>query len=134
MQYCGKNMVSLNLYLQRDEELILILQHIVVFPVQKGRFINVVPFYFDRAREDTTWEGPALRDATRDEILKMYEGWEPEVQALLEVRISTTHCLRQQTHIASQCMENPTHWAILTVKPVDTYADDGVILLGDAVR
>ncbi|KAL1716835.1 hypothetical protein EV715DRAFT_204573 [Schizophyllum commune] len=97
-QYCGKNM------------------HIVVFPVQKGRFINVVPFYFDRAREDTTWEGPALRDATRDEILKMYEGWEPEVQALLE------------------CMENPTHWAILTVKPVDTYADDGVILLGDAVH
>ncbi|KAL1676193.1 hypothetical protein EV122DRAFT_280306 [Schizophyllum commune] len=97
-QYCGKNM------------------HIVVFPVQKGRFINVVPFYFDRSREDTTWEGPALRDATREEILKMYEGWEPEVQALLE------------------CMENPTHWAILTVKPVDIYADDGVILLGDAVH
>ncbi|KAL1664903.1 hypothetical protein GGF50DRAFT_88386 [Schizophyllum commune] len=97
-QYCGKNM------------------HIVVFPVQKGRFINVVPFYFDRSREDTTWEGPALRDATSEEILKMYEGWEPEVQALLE------------------CMENPTHWAILTVKPVDIYADDGVILLGDAVH
>ena len=134
MQYCGKDMVSLTHYLQRDEELTLILQHIVVFPVQKGRFINVVPFYFDRAREDTTWEGPALRNATSEEILKMYEGWEPEVQALLEVRISTTHCLRQQTHIASQCMENPTHWAILTVKPVDTYADDGVILLGDAVR
>ena len=88
MQYCGKHMASLTLYLQRDEGLTLILQHIVVFPVQKGRFINVVPFYFDRAREDTTWEGPELRDATRDEILKMYEGWEPEVQALLEVRAS----------------------------------------------
>ena len=88
MQYCGKNMASLTRYLQRHEELTLIWQHIVVFPVQKGRFINVVPFYFDRAREDTTWEGPALRNATRDEILKMYEGWEPEVQALLEVRAS----------------------------------------------
>ena len=99
MQYCGKNMVSLTLYLPGDEALTLISQHIVVFPVQKGRFINVVPFYFDRAREDTTWEGPALRDATRDEILKMYEGWEPEVQALLEVRTSLTHRVRHQAHI-----------------------------------
>ncbi|KAL1749297.1 hypothetical protein HDZ31DRAFT_59581 [Schizophyllum fasciatum] len=90
--------------------------HIVVFPVQRGRFINVVPFYFDRAREDSFWEGSAARSATTQEVVAMYEGWEPEVQALLE------------------CLENPVHWSLLTVKPVDIYADDAVMLLGDAVH
>ena len=78
--------------------------------------------------------GEWMRKAAKAEFAGAFEGWEPEVQALLEVRASLTRWACQQTHIVSQCMENPTHWAILTVKPVDTYADDGVILLGDAVR
>ena len=33
-----------------------------------------------------------------------------------------------------QCMAKPSHWAVLTLKPFETWAHKGVILLGDAVR
>ncbi|TRM70576.1 hypothetical protein BD626DRAFT_544851 [Schizophyllum amplum] len=97
-QYCGKDM------------------HIVTYPVQQGTLINAVPFYCDLSKENSPFFGSQIGASTTEEVLKRYEGWEPEVKALLG------------------CMSNPVHWAILTIKPLDVWADDGVFLLGDAAH
>ncbi|KAL1727078.1 hypothetical protein EV714DRAFT_286736 [Schizophyllum commune] len=33
-----------------------------------------------------------------------------------------------------ECLRNPSHWAIVTQKPLDIWTDDGVFLLGDAAH
>ncbi|KAI5885322.1 FAD/NAD(P)-binding domain-containing protein [Schizophyllum commune H4-8] len=96
--YCGKN------------------KHMITYPVSGGRVVNVVPFHTDPSKVDTPFLGSQIGQGTAEEVLKIYEGWEPEVQAVIK------------------CMENPSHWAILTLKPFDTWADDGVFLLGDAAH
>ncbi|KAL1705719.1 hypothetical protein EV121DRAFT_279442 [Schizophyllum commune] len=98
--YCGKN------------------KHIITYPIHLGNkhFVNVVPFYTDPSRENTPFSGSQIGQATTEEVLKTYEGWEPEVQALLG------------------CMAKPSHWAVLTLKPFETWAHKGVVLLGDAAH
>ncbi|KAL1691427.1 hypothetical protein GGG16DRAFT_124909 [Schizophyllum commune] len=98
--YCGKN------------------KHIITYPIHLGNkhFVNVVPFYTDPSKENTPFSGSQIGQATTEEVLKTYEGWEPEVQALLG------------------CMAKPSHWAVLTLKPFETWAHRGVILLGDAAH
>ena len=65
--------------------LTLALQYVVTYPIVNGRFINVVLFYTDMTDVDTTYTDPEIGEASADEIVKMYEGWEPQVQALLKV-------------------------------------------------
>ena len=65
--------------------LTLALQYFVTYPIVNGRFINVVLFYTDMTDVDTTYTDPEIGEAATDEIVKMYEGWEPQVQALLKV-------------------------------------------------
>ncbi|KAL1731678.1 hypothetical protein EV714DRAFT_271477 [Schizophyllum commune] len=96
--YCGKN------------------KHMITYPVSGGRVVNVVPFYTDPSKIDTPFAGSQIGQGTAEEVLMIFEGWEPEVQTVLK------------------CMDNPSHWAILTLKPFDTWADDGVFLLGDAAH
>lgn len=57
----------------------------MTYPIVNGRFINVVLFYTDMADVDTTYTDPEIGEASADEMVKMYEGWEPQVQALLKV-------------------------------------------------
>lgn len=97
-QYCGKN------------------KHIVTYPVSQGnrRFVNVVGFYCDLSKEDSPYSGSYIGSSTTQDVLKTYEGWEPEVMAMLG------------------CMANPSHWAVLTIKPFDIWAHDDVMLLGDS--
>ncbi|KAL1731679.1 hypothetical protein EV714DRAFT_208319 [Schizophyllum commune] len=92
-------------------------KYVVTYPIVNGRFINVVLFYTDMTDVDTTYTDPEIGEAAADEIVKMYEGWEPQVQALLK------------------CMPNPSrHWVLLTQKPLETWADEGVMLMGDAAH
>ncbi|KAL1744720.1 hypothetical protein HDZ31DRAFT_82482 [Schizophyllum fasciatum] len=96
--YCGKN------------------KHVVTYPISRGEYVNVVAFYSDMSREDTAFEGSQIEQATTEEVLRTFQGWEPMVRAILG------------------CMHEPSHWAIITQKPLDTWAADGVFLLGDAAH
>jgi salicylate hydroxylase len=64
-------------------------------------------------------------------VLSVFEGWEEEVQALL--RVSLEFLFSFQSFTLSQCIKQPTKWAIPTLNPLDLYASGRVILAGDAV-
>ncbi|KAL1745565.1 hypothetical protein HDZ31DRAFT_81840 [Schizophyllum fasciatum] len=91
-------------------------KHVVTYPISQGRFINVVPFYTDLSLEYAPFKGSQIGQATTKEILENFSEWEPEVRALLG------------------CMQRPSHWSVLTLKPFDTWAADGVVLIGDAAH
>ena len=69
---------------------------------------------------------------TPQEVLSVFEGWEEEVQALL--RVSSQLLFYFAVLTLSQCIKQPTKWAIPTLNPLDRYASGRVILAGDAVR
>uniref|UniRef100_D8QB72 FAD-binding domain-containing protein n=1 Tax=Schizophyllum commune (strain H4-8 / FGSC 9210) TaxID=578458 RepID=D8QB72_SCHCM len=97
-----------NIYCGKDK-------YIVTYPIVKGEIVNVALFYTDKTGVETAYADPDIGDATMEEMNKMYEGWEPQVQALIK------------------CMPDPSrHWVLLTQKPLETWADEGVMLLGDA--
>ena len=52
----------------------------------EGQFVNVVGLVHDETREETSHEGPLVKSVSSSELLSVYRGFEPEVQALLEVR------------------------------------------------
>jgi hypothetical protein len=52
----------------------------------EGQFVNVVGLVHDETREETSHEGPLVQSVSSSELLSVYRGFEPEVQALLEVR------------------------------------------------
>lgn len=62
-------------------------KHIVAYPINQGKLINYVGFYTVPGREGTEYEGPSVTDATPDELVKLFEEWEPEASILTSVRI-----------------------------------------------
>jgi len=50
-----------------------------------GESINIVGLVHDESQEDTRHEGVLIKDVSNAEMLSLYEGYEPEVQALLKV-------------------------------------------------
>ncbi|KAH6909781.1 salicylate hydroxylase [Coprinopsis sp. MPI-PUGE-AT-0042] len=91
-------------------------KHLVVYPLSNGRYTNVVAFTTDPDSEGVEWQGPLPSHATQEEMKSQYEGWEPEVQALLN------------------CIEAPTKWAINNLNPIERFAQHRVFLAGDAAH
>ncbi|KAF9260331.1 salicylate hydroxylase [Marasmius fiardii PR-910] len=93
-------------------------RHLVVYPIDQNRIINVVAYLskLDSDEFGKPWSGPEMRQATTEEILRVYEGWESEVQELL------------------QCIENPICWVIQDLNPLDSYVGRQTLLLGDAAH
>ncbi|KAG7442159.1 FAD/NAD(P)-binding domain-containing protein [Guyanagaster necrorhizus] len=91
-------------------------KHVVVYPVSQGRFINVVAFSSVLSHEGKPFDGPFVAEANKDEMMSNFLDWEDEVKAIL------------------QCIDNPTVWAIHALNPLDLYASDQVVLLGDAAH
>ncbi|PFH48452.1 hypothetical protein AMATHDRAFT_149878 [Amanita thiersii Skay4041] len=91
--------------------------HIVTYPISRGKYVNVACFDTDILKEGTRLESPrAVEHITVDHVLKIYKGWEGEIQALLE------------------CLDELSAWPVLDIKPVSTYAYGRVMLLGDAAH
>ena len=57
----------------------------VVYPISKGAFINVVGLVHDETREETRHEGPWFKNVSKAEVLSVFQGFEREAQALFEV-------------------------------------------------
>ncbi|KAF8634381.1 hypothetical protein AX15_000951 [Amanita polypyramis BW_CC] len=91
-------------------------RHVVTYSMAEGQFVNVVATVHDESREETQHEGPMVIDVPQEELLSVYRGWDPEVQALIE------------------CIPKPKKWAIHHLLPLKKYAERRVLLLGDAAH
>ena len=61
-------------------------QHVVTYPISSGRVLNVgLGVCFPGKEGVGPYEGPWTRSATREEIVKHFSGWEPEMQEILKV-------------------------------------------------
>ncbi|KAK0199926.1 hypothetical protein DFS33DRAFT_1399586 [Desarmillaria ectypa] len=93
--------------------------NIMVYPVSQedaGEVINLVVFHTRPELEGTVYEGPRTAQVNEASWFdKMsFDEWEPEARGW------------------SKCIEGPTKWAIHAVRPLHTYVNDRVVLLGDA--
>ncbi|KAH7881718.1 hypothetical protein F5I97DRAFT_2069891 [Phlebopus sp. FC_14] len=91
-------------------------KHIVSYPISQGRLLNVLVINQDYDSFGTPFEGRWVVDVPAKEILDQYEDWEPRARALVK------------------CFENPSRWALHTLRPLPFYTHDRVALIGDAAH
>ncbi|KAL1673917.1 hypothetical protein EV122DRAFT_221733 [Schizophyllum commune] len=91
---------------------------IVGYSIQNGACLNVIFFTFDPTLEHGVHPGEWMRKAAKAEFAGAFEGWEPEVQAMLD------------------CVDGALRWAVHTTKPpgLPTFAHGRTALLGDAAH
>lgn len=109
-----------------------------VYPMARGTLVNFAAFRAKYDLEHTTLEGPAVQHVSRDEFAQDFDGWEPEAQALIEVRRvgrSLVLVSFELIHKYLQCVPTASRWAVHTVLPLQSFvAESGqAVLLGDAV-
>ncbi|KAF2177867.1 FAD/NAD(P)-binding domain-containing protein [Zopfia rhizophila CBS 207.26] len=86
--------------------------HVLTFPIEKGKTMNVVAF---RSRE--TWNDPNwVVRTSKEEMLSDYSGWGPTVHKIISA------------------MQKPDIWALFNHPPAATYAKGRICLLGDAAH
>lgn len=57
----------------------------MVYPISADKIINVVAFTSKLENEGKPIPDQEIRDATREEVLECFAGWEEEVMQLLNV-------------------------------------------------
>lgn len=97
------------LYLGKDTQ-------VTCYTMARGTRVNFAAFRARYHLQNTPLDVPWVQDVTPDEIADDFDGWEAEVQALVE------------------CVDATSRWAIHTVGPLKSYVDGRVILLGDAAH
>ncbi|KAL1745198.1 hypothetical protein HDZ31DRAFT_36992 [Schizophyllum fasciatum] len=92
-------------------------KHITSYPIAQGRYVNVVPTYSDFSQDRThIASAGAGAQATNEEILPHFEGWEE----LATVLVENFKCIGK--------------WPIMQLSPLPKYADGRIILLGDSAH
>ncbi|KAJ3793935.1 salicylate hydroxylase [Lentinula aff. detonsa] len=91
-------------------------KHIVVYPINGGRLINIVAFISHPEDEGKVLSDLNVRRATTGEILRAFSEWEPEAIQLLST------------------IQNPSCWPIQDLRPLKTYTSRRILLLGDAAH
>ena len=56
-----------------------------MYPVSQDKLINIVAVTTDPSKEGTVHEGSSTTNASTQEVLSVFDGWEEEVRALLKV-------------------------------------------------
>ncbi|TBU57688.1 FAD/NAD(P)-binding domain-containing protein [Dichomitus squalens] len=97
------------LYLGENSEL-------TVYPIARGTFINFAAFRSRYDLEGSSFDRPWVQDVSQEEVLADFDGWEPEVHALV------------------QSLQKVNRWAIHTTSPLPTFVSGRVALLGDAAH
>ncbi|KAF8452743.1 salicylate hydroxylase [Boletus edulis BED1] len=98
----------------------------VVYPISKGKFINFAGFTLSEELIRTSYhadtsgrkrfEGPWVRELSKEEMCKPFEGLEDDTKPLLK------------------CVDRGTLWAVHTVKPLPAHYHGRVALVGDAAH
>ncbi|EPS95228.1 hypothetical protein FOMPIDRAFT_1054391 [Fomitopsis schrenkii] len=91
-------------------------KHVVTYPVSHGNFINWIGFKTRPEMEGTVYEGKWAEEAPTEEIVELLEGWEQEVQDMV------------------QCVERPTRWVVNMIAGLPFSVRGRVAILGDAVH
>ncbi|KAI0317079.1 salicylate hydroxylase [Amylostereum chailletii] len=92
--------------------------HIVAYPISQGSFVNIVLFRAEYDKTGINFPDPWVSQADPQELLGLFEGWEPEVRTLIS-------CLT----------EVPTNkWVVNVVKPLPSFSWRRIALLGDAAH
>ncbi|KAF8133281.1 hypothetical protein EV363DRAFT_1448766 [Boletus edulis] len=89
-------------------------RNIVTYPIAKGTIINLAALTSNPSLTGTQYEGHWVSDATRDEVVEYFEGFEPDVRTLVKL------------------CEKPSKWALHVVKPLPFCVRKRVALIGDA--
>lgn len=115
--------------------LISYVQYVIAYPISKGKMVNFVAFKSHHDLENTRFNGPWVCATDSAEFAATFRTWEPEVQALVDVRLYI-YILPSVIQLAQQfqCVERPLRWAIHTVKPLKSFVSGRAGLIGDAVR
>ncbi|CDO69443.1 hypothetical protein BN946_scf184817.g3 [Trametes cinnabarina] len=92
------------------------LSHIITYPISHGKYLNWIGFVTIPGGEGTTYPRKWVVDATQQEVVAHFAGWEPEVDEML------------------QLVEKPTLWAIHVVQNLPFSVCGAVALVGDAVH
>ncbi|KAG8730433.1 hypothetical protein FRC11_006717, partial [Ceratobasidium sp. 423] len=96
-------------------------RHILIFPINEFRTINIVAFVTDRSQ----WpERPKLKEgepwtqkSTQEELVAQFPGWANDIVNILK------------------CIEEPMKWALHELNPtLDTYVDGTICIAGDAAH
>ncbi|KZV75602.1 FAD/NAD-P-binding domain-containing protein [Peniophora sp. CONT] len=94
-------------------------KHLITFPIRDNKILNVVAFSTDYSRPMEYEGNPEdwVKDVPQEEMLKDFDGWGPDVQAMLK-RI-----------------KSPSKWSIHALYPtIDKYVEGKVALIGDAAH
>ncbi|KAF1948205.1 mannitol 1-phosphate dehydrogenase 2 [Byssothecium circinans] len=86
--------------------------HVLTFPIEKGRTMNVVAFSSCKEWKDEKW----VVTTTKEEMNAEYAAWGPHVQKIVHA------------------MQKPDIWALFYHLPCSTYYKGRVCLLGDAAH
>ncbi|KAL5522588.1 hypothetical protein ACEPAG_8605 [Sanghuangporus baumii] len=91
-------------------------KHLIVYPIMKGRLVNVVAFVSHPEKEGAPYNDPWVVSSEQADLVAAYEGWEAEVQQLV------------------QCMNKPSRWAIHSLRELPICSHDRVAIIGDAAH
>ncbi|KAI8996447.1 FAD/NAD(P)-binding domain-containing protein [Trametes punicea] len=89
---------------------------LTVYPIARGKFINLAALRAQYDREYTTFDDSWVQDVSLKELQGDFDLWEPEVQALFK------------------CLDRVNRWAIHTTLPLPSFVHGRVALLGDAAH
>ncbi|KAJ9101804.1 hypothetical protein QFC21_003143 [Naganishia friedmannii] len=91
-------------------------KHILTFPIDGGKTLNMVAFVSDRSRPENEREfhGPWVTPSSLGEMQRDFQGWDGMVVDLFPL------------------IEKPEHWALHDLLPLDSWLRGRVALLGDA--
>ena len=95
--------------------------HILVFPIQGGKTVNIVAFKTDRSRwpERTPFPKgqPWIQETTKQELLDDFSSYSSDLKKMLE------------------CIDKPSKWALHQVVPsLKSYVNGRVLVTGDAAH
>ncbi len=86
-KYLGKNGVRLlNLCYFWKLTIRTPYQYVLAYPIAKGKFVNFVAFKMQHDLEGTKFNGSWVCQTDKSECSGTFKNWEPEVQALMDVR------------------------------------------------
>ncbi|KAJ4479594.1 hypothetical protein C8J55DRAFT_560753 [Lentinula edodes] len=91
-------------------------KHIVVYPINGGKLINIAAFISQPEGEGKVFPASHGSRRTKEEMLDAFSGWEPEAIQLLST------------------IEDPSCWPIQDLHPLKTYTTRRILLLGDAAH
>jgi hypothetical protein len=71
-----------------------------IYPIAQGTLVNLAAFKARYDLENTVLEAPWVQDVPQEQFVQDFADWEPEIQALLDVRLTSALSLsRRSPHV-----------------------------------